>query len=97
MNTKTIYIAGKVSGLPYAECSQKFGAYEVTLIRAGHNPIVPLNLVWRTDDWETAMKKCIAAMVTCDEVHFLPCWVDSRGAKLEHDIAKQLKIPILYV
>lgn len=97
MSTKKIYIAGKVSGLPYAECSQKFGAYEVKLLRQGHKPVVPLNLVNRTDTWEVAMRKCIAELVTCDEAHFLPCWVDSPGAKLEHMIAERLKIPVVFV
>lgn len=92
-----IYIAGKVTGLPYAETSMKFGKYEKTLRDQGHEPIVPLNIVNRTDDWPTAMKKCIAALVTCDEIHFLHDWYNSIGAQIEHKIASSLSIPIVYV
>lgn len=97
MHKKKIYIAGKVSGLPYAQCSMKFGKHEQILRTQGHEPIVPLNLVNRTDSWETAMKKCIAALVTCDEIHLLPDWMDSNGAIMEHDLAKRLLIPIVFI
>lgn len=94
---KTIYIAGKVSGLPYAQASMKFGAHEKKLLTAGHTPIVPLNIVDKDDDWTTAMGKCIVALIKCDAVHMLPCWTDSPGAKLEHEIAKHIGIEIVYL
>jgi hypothetical protein len=92
-----IYIAGKVSGLPYHLVSQKFGKHEVELRRQGHEPIVPLNLVNRTDNWSSAMRKCISAMMTCDAIHLLPDWKDSPGAVIEHGLAHKLNIPIVYI
>ncbi|HRO17942.1 MAG TPA: DUF4406 domain-containing protein [Ferruginibacter sp.] len=97
MSTKKIYIAGKVTGLPLHKVSMKFGAHEKKLLTDGHTPIVPLNIVNKEDDWTTAMGKCIPALIQCDEVHMLPCWVDSEGAKLEHAIAKNMGIKIIYV
>jgi hypothetical protein len=94
---KKIYIAGKVTGLDYAETSMKFGQHEAELKRQGHDPIVPLNLVDRNDTWNTAMRKCIAALLTCDQIHMLHDWKESRGAKMEHDIAAELEMPIIYV
>lgn len=95
---KKIYIAGKVSGLPYHKVSMKFGAHEVELKRQGHEPIVPLNLVDRhADNWETCMRKCIAALVTCDEIHMLPDWNQSPGARIEWRLANDLGMPIIYI
>ncbi|MGN6604542.1 MAG: DUF4406 domain-containing protein [Ginsengibacter sp.] len=93
---KKIYIAGKVSGLPVAETSMKFGKYQKELMRVGHTPVVPLDLVDRDDNWETCMRKCISAMLTCDEVHFLNDWLYSPGARFEHDVAHRLGMTIVY-
>ncbi len=38
----------------------------------------------------------ITTLLTCDEVHFLPDWINSFGAKLEHRIAKSLGMKIIY-
>ncbi len=47
--------------------------------------------------WEQYMKNDIATMLTCDEVHFLPDWEDSKGARLERYIAEFLKMKIVDV
>lgn len=94
---KTIYIAGKVSGLPRYEVAIKFAAYKQVLQGKGHTPVVPLTLCNKDDAWHVAMKKCISALITCDEVHLLPCWTDSPGARLEKTIAEELAIPIVFV
>lgn len=92
-----IYIAGKVSGLPYHKVSMKFGKHEKKLLEDGHEPVVPLNIVDRNDTWETAMRKCIAALCGCDAIHMLADWEQSRGAKLEHELALDLNIPVTYL
>lgn len=94
---KRIYIAGKVSGLPWIEVSMKFGSYQKLIKNQGHSPIVPLDLCDKDDAWHIAMRKCITALILCDEVHFLPCWKDSPGARMEHMVAHQLQIPIVEV
>lgn len=97
MKKKKIYIAGKVSGLPSAETSMKFGTHEKKLLTEGHTPIVPLNLCEPGEDWYAAMKKCLREMLLCDEVHMLYDWQSSRGATLEHLVAANLGIKIVYV
>ena len=94
---KRIYIAGKVSGLPRKETSMKFGAHQKKLMNEGHAPIVPLDLCNKNDDWSTAMRKCIAALCTCEEIHMLPDYVDSKGAWFEREVASRLGIKIIYV
>ena len=92
---KKIYIAGKVSGLPIAEVSMKFGSAQQELETKGFKAVNPLRVVndWKAT-WEEAMKKCIRALTECDAVYLLPCYVDSPGAKFEIDIAHKLGIPV---
>lgn len=97
MVKKRIYISGKVYGLSVAEVSMKFGLHEKNLLLQGHEPIVPLNFRESNDSWQSVMKKCIAALCTCDEIHMLPDWGNSPEAYWEHEIAMRLKLPILYL
>lgn len=92
---KKIYIAGKVSGLPIAGTTLKFGTAQKELENRGFEAVNPLAVVndWKAT-WEEAMKKCIAALVTVDAVYLLPCCQDSPGAKLEIALAYKLKIPV---
>lgn len=46
--------------------------------------------------WVRCMKKDINALMTCDGVVMLPGWQKSRGAKLEHHIARNLGLTITY-
>lgn len=95
MSKKKIYIAGKVTGLSRVEASFKFGQYEKQLLEQGHEPVVPLNIVPKEASWEEAMKLCLIALLQCDEVHFLPCWTDSPGARIERNIALNLRMMIV--
>lgn len=92
-----VYLAGKVSGLGARELSMSFGQYEVQLIRQGIEVVNPLNIVDRGSSWPSAMQICIAAMMTCDRAAFMPCWKDSEGATIEHDLAQKIKFPIEYL
>jgi hypothetical protein len=47
--------------------------------------------------WVRCMKKDINALMTCDGMVMLPGWQKSRGAKLEHHIARNLGLTITYL
>jgi len=47
--------------------------------------------------WEQYMRNDIKALMECNEIHLLPDWRDSVGAKLEHQIADALGMKIVYV
>lgn len=101
-----LYIAGKVSGLPYAEVTAKFGMAQKTLEAKGYSVVNPLAVVSKQHGispkadrlldtpWQWCMRWCIAALMGCDGVVMLPCWADSRGAKLERYVAGSLGIPV---
>lgn len=93
---RRIYIAGKVTGEDYTTCMLKFGAKETELTLKGFEVLNPLKVVNDAScSWEIAMRKCLAAMLTCDAVYLLPCWPQSRGAILERYLAGHLGIEII--
>ena len=93
---KKIYIAGKVTGEPIAECTMKFGQAQKEIESWGFEGINPLAVVGDfQSSWESAMKKCIKALVDCDGMVILPCWQDSPGAKIERQLAEDLNITIV--
>ena len=92
---KKIYIAGKVSGEPIAECTMKFGMMQKQVEELGFIAVNPLEVVgtWKIT-WYQAMKKCIRALVDCDGMVLLPDWPDSTGAKIERQLAEDLGLTI---
>jgi hypothetical protein len=94
---KKIYIAGKVTGLPIAECTQYFKLAQIAIEKLGHEAVNPLEVVndWFCP-WDLAMKKCIAALMQCDGVLALPNCKQSEGANIELQLAHKLRIPIFY-
>jgi hypothetical protein len=97
---KKIYIAGKVTGLPWEEVKARFAVKQHELEEAGHDVCNPCEMAeknnWHSLPWGEIMRSCIAALMFADELHLLPRWQDSRGAILEHDTAQRVGIPIVY-
>lgn len=93
---KRIYIAGKVTGEENLTLHRKFIHAQHALQNKGFDVVNPLIVVGNsTEGWKADMRKCIAAMLTCDAVYCLPCWVKSRGATLERFIAGSVGIEII--
>ncbi len=87
---KKIYIAGPMTGLPELNFPA-FHAEAVWLRAMGHQVVNPAEI--NADlgaKWEDCMRADIAQLVTCDGIHLLAGWERSRGAKLEHHIAREL-------
>ncbi|KAF1021857.1 MAG: hypothetical protein GAK30_01546 [Paracidovorax wautersii] len=85
-----IYIAGPMTGLPDLNFPA-FHAEAAQLRSLGHTVINPAEInADPTTAWETCMRQDINQLITCDRIHMLPGWTASRGAKLEHHIAKAL-------
>ena len=93
---KTIYIAGKVSGMPKAVVVEKFNMISTKLSQQGYIVSNPTPDFVGDTNLEAAMRLKIKAMLACDELHLLPCWKDSRRARLERDIALRSGMKIIY-
>lgn len=85
-----IYVAGPMSGLPDLNYPA-FHAVAHDLRALGYRVENPAeNPVPACGSWEGYMRLAIAQLVTCDEIHMLRGWSQSRGARLEHAIARDL-------
>lgn len=95
MKIQKIYIAGKVTGLPIADVTMKFGTAQKQIEALGYEVVNPLEVVndWHMP-WQQAMKLCINALLECDGVYCLPDWSISKGAKVEAFMAVSLSIPV---
>lgn len=106
---KTIYIAGKISGLPMKITDLKFRKATEKLKLAGFDAINPVELVQDylfenhkttrlTDNeiWKIAMQVCIKKLVDCDGVLLLSDYHESRGATIERNLARDLDIPAFH-
>ena len=93
---KTIYVAGKMYGLPEEEVREKFEKATSHLKEEGYNVVTPVTEFEGNRSWEDTMRHSIKTMLECDEVHLLPCWQESRGAQLERDIAVRLGMNVVY-
>lgn len=92
------YIAGPMTGKP----SWNFPAFfaEAAVLRAeGFEVINPAEL----DDgdpetliWSDCLKRDIPELVRCQAIVLLPGWSESRGAQLEHHVACELGLQIVY-
>jgi len=92
-----IYISGKISHLPEKEVKDKFEKAFQKLKAHRAEVINPCNLPHEHDHtWESYMKEGLKSMLDCDIVYMLSDWKQSRGAITEYELAKLLKIKVLY-
>lgn len=93
-----VYIAGKVTGEPKHSCALKFATAQKELEKRGYEVVNPIEVVGDLNaDWKTAMRKCIAALVECDAICILPDWDESKGARIELELAIKLGLSLLCI
>lgn len=93
MEKPTIYVAGKVSGLPDLN-KPLFDSATKELRAFGYIVRNPHEICHgkKEDDWNGCMRECIAVLVKCNLVVLLPGWMESKGATLEYTIARSVGI-----
>jgi hypothetical protein len=93
-----IYIAGKITGIPLEVARANFKKIEKVLLNLGHTPMNPmrLNIYSEEKSWNDYMVESFRNLLLSDGIIMLRDWRDSKGAKLEHVIAKELKKFIIY-
>ena len=90
-----LYISGPMTGIPGLN-KPAFNEAEVQLDAAGHSVINPVkNGVPDTSPWLDHMRADIKMLMDCDGVAYLPGWENSRGAKIEMELARSLGFPVL--
>jgi hypothetical protein len=94
---KTLYISGKISGRQLGEAQHHFFTHQKLIEKKGYRVINPFDLhEHENKTWEEFMRVDVKALCDCDGIIMLNGWEDSRGAKLELLIAKELGLSVFY-
>jgi hypothetical protein len=83
-----IYIAGRVTGLPYESVVIKFEKAEQLLLTCSHQPVSPIKHVVPAADPCEAMKICLPLLLDCDAILLLNDYPFSEGAQIEAQLAR---------
>ena len=104
-----IYIAGPMSGIPDLNFPA-FHAKAAELRAAGYVVINPAEINGGADElvacasmtpeelqahWQKCMRKDITELCTCDGIAMLDGWTRSKGATLEHHVARSLGLLVI--
>ena len=91
-----IYISGKITGLPFEEVEANFYNAQNRLEEKGFKVVNPLNNGLSIHDkWQNHMKADIKLLMECNTIYLLSNWKDSRGARIERDIAVALGYDVI--
>jgi hypothetical protein len=91
-----IYIAGPMTGLPDFNYPAFYAA--ATRIRwARWEPVNPAEIFGVSTDLprEAYIRADLKALAGCDAVAMLSGWQESRGARLEYLLARELSMPVM--
>lgn len=92
-----MYISGAISSRPYQEVLTAFDAAADRFEAAGFEVLNPTkNGLPLSAPWREHMKVDIMMLLEADFVHMLPGWGYSKGARLEHHIARELGKIVTY-
>lgn len=93
-----IYISGKITGLDHAEAFRNFNRAENMLRDHGLDAVNPMKKFSEQLglSWREYMAEDIKVLVDCDAIYMLGNWRDSKGARLEHRIAIDLGLRVIY-
>ena len=102
MKKKVIYVSGKITGT--SDYAERFSAAEDRLIAEGYEVLNPVRegkrlehyLELEKPTWVQYMKYDIAIMMKADYIYMMSGWNQSKGARLEHFLARVLNYNIIY-
>ena len=102
MKKKVIYVSGKITGT--SDYADRFSAVEDKLIAEGYEVLNPVRageqlehyLAPEKPTWVQYMKYAIATMMKADCIYMMRRWEQSKGAWVEHFLARVLNYNIIY-
>lgn len=100
---KLVYLAGKITGRNCIETffnRLKSFKYSKKLYGLGyiiHSPHIETMFNAYKFEYDDIINRDKYVLAKCDIVAFMPNWIDSKGAKIEMNYAKELKKEIMYL
>lgn len=91
-----VYISGKITGLKLKQAMQNFANAELLLGSAGMTPVNPLNGADQKKSWKQHMVRDVELLLGCEAILLLRNWTDSKGARIEKNIAVECGMKILH-
>ena len=92
------YISGKISGIPEPEAREKFNNSAILLKAKGYTPVNPFDVPPNSDNptWADYMAADIRALMDCNAIYMQRDWGQSKGARVEYQIALELGLVIMF-
>lgn len=96
---KSVYISAPITGVDKTESDKAFLQGLELACNLGYGRIIDprQNGLPKDSPWRKHMAVDIARLVSCDAIILCKGWTTSRGCRLEHNIAIELGIRILFV
>ena len=92
-----IYLSGKISGTDLTHTRKRFSSVADKLQVLGYEVTNPLcNGLPETAPWEEYIAKDIINLIDCEGIYMLQGWEDSQGARIEHAVAKEIGLKVMY-
>lgn len=93
-----VYISGKITGYDINEAELKFNETEEFLTLKGFTPVNPFKISKNhpSKTWEEYMIDDIRELFNCEAIYLHPDWGQSRGARIEYQIAKELNLKVMF-
>ena len=91
-----IYVSGKISDLPYNEVVDKFNFHSDFLELKGYEVVNPITISPYSPEkqWHDYMLEDIKELFSCEAIYMLDDWKQSRGARIEHNIAQEMELTV---
>lgn len=94
---KRVYISGPIDHHDYNERMAAFDKAQKDLQALGYKVINPMhNGLPKNATRQEHMAQDIMMLITCSKIYMLKGWQDSKGCKLELDIATTIGLDVLF-
>jgi hypothetical protein len=92
-----IYISGAITNNPNAKAQFDKAKQTLLELNKGYEPISPMDLPhYHNQKWSSYMREDIKALMDCKGIYLIEGWKESKGARIENELAESLDFKIIY-